>query len=368
MIGSAILGLVGTAANLAMNASTNKTNSEINQNLLNYNREEAEKADARTRALYNDLYSPAAKAEQLRNAGLSVGLMYGTGGTGGTSSTQGAQASSINPIAARAAQVDPMALSQMQVNDATANKLNSEAELMKEQTNTQKDTQEQLKALKENIEQQTNKLTEEINKVKQEVLTDQAREKLLKTQNELNKTIKNLNTQQWQFNEDTYYIRMDSILKQNKLFEESARKIRDEAQNEKDKHEMFVLTKSMQVDFLGKQIMELMQKIDLVNPAQAALLNQSAILKAYENEDWQTFKEACRSKGIPASKSFFGAATEYEKILKHLEAEKDITKFRHKQNTIWGIPENAAGSFGTAFGRTIGAAAGAKIGGAILGL
>lgn len=368
MIGTAILGLAGTAANIANNSNANRTNLDINQQLLNYNREEAEKADKRTRALYNDLYSPSAKAQQLREAGLSVGLMYGMGGIGGTASTQGAQANSINPLAAKAAQVDPMVLSQIKVNDATAKKLNSEAELMKEQTNTQKDTQEQIRTLTTNIEEQTKKLTEEINKIKQEINTDEARQKLLETQNELNKTIKDLNNQQWQYNEDTYFIRMDGVLKQNELFDAQARKLRDEAQNERDKHELFNITKSMQVDFLGLQLKELIQKIDLVNPAQAALLNQSAVVKAYEAGDWQIFKDACNSKGIPASKSFFGAATEYEKIKRNLEAEKDITKFKHVQNTIWGVPENAAGSFGTAFGKTIGTAAGVKVGAGILGL
>ena len=51
----------------------------------------ADSADARTRALYSDLYSPEAKVKQLKEAGLSVGLMYGQGGAGGTSSTAGAQ-------------------------------------------------------------------------------------------------------------------------------------------------------------------------------------------------------------------------------------------------------------------------------------
>lgn len=47
------------------------------------NEQAANNADARHRALYNDLYSPQAKIKQLQDAGLSVGLMYGGQGAGG---------------------------------------------------------------------------------------------------------------------------------------------------------------------------------------------------------------------------------------------------------------------------------------------
>lgn len=350
LIGSAI----GTAANIGMNSRTNQTNLDINRQMMNYNREEAEKADERTRALYNDLYSPEARVQQLKNAGLSVGLMYGQNGMGGTMSTQGAHANGINPLGARATQIDPLGLSQIQVNDATANKLNAEANLMKEQENTQKDVQNQLKALKNNLEQNTKNLTEELNNIKQALETDKQREDLFKAQTDLTETQKQLNSQLWQYNEDTYFIRMDALLKQNEIFNETARKIRAETQNEKDKHELFNLTKSMQLDYLGLQIKELLQKIELVNPAQAALLNQQALVKSYEAKDWQTFKETCNAQGIPASKSFFNAATEYEKIKKRLEADKELTKYRHIQETIWGAPEQATKAFGKVLGSMLG--------------
>ena len=56
-----------------------------------YGEMSADNAQARTKALYSELYSPEAKVKQLKEAGLSVGLMYGQGGAGGTSSTAGAQ-------------------------------------------------------------------------------------------------------------------------------------------------------------------------------------------------------------------------------------------------------------------------------------
>lgn len=55
-----------------------------------YNEKAAENADKRTRALYNDFYSPAALKRQYEEAGLSPSLMFGgTPGQGGTSGAQG---------------------------------------------------------------------------------------------------------------------------------------------------------------------------------------------------------------------------------------------------------------------------------------
>jgi len=55
-----------------------------------YNEMSAENADVRTRALYNDFYSPAALMRQYKEAGLSPSLMFGgTPGQGGQSGAQG---------------------------------------------------------------------------------------------------------------------------------------------------------------------------------------------------------------------------------------------------------------------------------------
>lgn len=56
-----------------------------------YNERAAENADRRTRALYEDFYSPAALMRQYKEAGLSPSLMFGgTPGQGGMSGAQGA--------------------------------------------------------------------------------------------------------------------------------------------------------------------------------------------------------------------------------------------------------------------------------------
>ena len=107
------------AQNVEMQENINQQNAELQQSINDQNiqnqqltlkeqqefsRQAAAQSDAYTRGLYNDLYSPQAKVRQLKQAGLSVGLMYGQGGTGGTSSTAGAQAAipSIQPAMAQA--------------------------------------------------------------------------------------------------------------------------------------------------------------------------------------------------------------------------------------------------------------------------
>lgn len=109
MIGNIIGGAMDIAGKIGATAYERKTqqeNTRLNAELglrnskemanVNYNLNEraADSADQRTRNLFNDLYSPKAKVQQLKEAGLNVGLMYGGSGAGGSSSTSGAQGGS----------------------------------------------------------------------------------------------------------------------------------------------------------------------------------------------------------------------------------------------------------------------------------
>ena len=89
------IGYGNVAAGMALDAAgsvVNNLNNELQmERTFGYNERAAKNADARTRALFTDLYSPEAKVKQLKEAGLSVGMMYGQGRASGTSSTQGAQ-------------------------------------------------------------------------------------------------------------------------------------------------------------------------------------------------------------------------------------------------------------------------------------
>ena len=88
-------GNVGAALALeAVGSVINNLNNEVQmERTFGYNERAAKNSDKRTRALFTDIYNPEAKVQQLKDAGLSVGMMYGQGGVSGTSSTQGGQVS-----------------------------------------------------------------------------------------------------------------------------------------------------------------------------------------------------------------------------------------------------------------------------------
>ena len=96
---SMALGVGAQAVNAGINTALNEQMALTN---YTYGEKAADASDKRTRALYTDLYSPKAKVQQLKDAGLSVGLMYGNNGASGTSSTSGAMGTgSGNPQPAR---------------------------------------------------------------------------------------------------------------------------------------------------------------------------------------------------------------------------------------------------------------------------
>lgn len=101
----AILGAVISAATSATNVQqTNDANAQLakenREDQQAYNTQAAANANAETRRQYWDLYSPQAKVNQLKQAGLSVGLMYGGGGVGGSGGTaaQAAPATQQAPV------------------------------------------------------------------------------------------------------------------------------------------------------------------------------------------------------------------------------------------------------------------------------
>lgn len=98
--------IIGAGVTAAANYGTAVYNNEeaaqrerdARQENFQYGEKAAENADARTRALYNDLYSPQAQLEQLKAAGLSPSLFYGDGGgISGQAGAQGTGAAGISP-------------------------------------------------------------------------------------------------------------------------------------------------------------------------------------------------------------------------------------------------------------------------------
>ncbi len=139
--------------------SANKTNEQNKQTYLDVqqkshqlNEQSADAADARTRALYSDLESPAAKVGQLKSAGLSPGLIYGGGGSIGTgqvaSGAQAAPATGANLVqgmdisgilgglasAIGASTNARKAPSEIKVNEAQAKQMQEQTKKLEEET------------------------------------------------------------------------------------------------------------------------------------------------------------------------------------------------------------------------------------------
>lgn len=89
-----ILGIgIGAAAQAGLGALNNffgaEAAAEARRQNYQYNEWAAQNADARTRRLYNDLYSPSAQLRQLEAAGMSPSVFYQGSGSQGTSGAQG---------------------------------------------------------------------------------------------------------------------------------------------------------------------------------------------------------------------------------------------------------------------------------------
>lgn len=107
----------------------------------------AQNADARTRALYNDLQSPSAMLQQYKDAGLSPSLMFGGAGAGAQPST-GAMGAGVAGVAPTSYGVSALESAQIGLMQA------QEKKIIAETKNTETDTDKK-KAEVDNIVQNT---------------------------------------------------------------------------------------------------------------------------------------------------------------------------------------------------------------------
>lgn len=100
-----------------------RENNARRQNFF-YNEMSAQNADKRTRALYNDFYSPSAQLRMIREAGLSPSLFFGGQGASGMSAQpNGAQGGGVNGISPNMHFIDPLTAAQIEnINADTASK------------------------------------------------------------------------------------------------------------------------------------------------------------------------------------------------------------------------------------------------------
>lgn len=109
-----------------------------------YGEAAAEQADARTRALYNDLYSPAAQMQQLKEAGLSPSI-YASGGIAGKSGSSGAQGSGASGISPNVYGINALEMAQIANINADTNKKEAETGNIEEDTTIKRLQQDTIK-------------------------------------------------------------------------------------------------------------------------------------------------------------------------------------------------------------------------------
>lgn len=131
MLGGLIVGGGLSAINNGL-ASVRESQSRA-ENYL-YGERAAQNADARTRALYNDLQSPSALLQQYKDAGLSPSLMFSGGGIGGQT-TQGAQGGGASGISPNVMPMSIQDIANLELTKAQTEKTKAEADAVKPMTN-----------------------------------------------------------------------------------------------------------------------------------------------------------------------------------------------------------------------------------------
>lgn len=105
---------------------------QARQENYGYNEMAANSADARTRELYNDLYSPSAQIKQIKDAGLSPSMFYGDmAGVSGQTGAQGAGATGISPTTYG---INPLDIAQISKLDAETENIKANTQKVNEET------------------------------------------------------------------------------------------------------------------------------------------------------------------------------------------------------------------------------------------
>jgi len=199
---AAISGIIGSSMQNSTNAENLAAAEENREDTQQFNREEADRANQNTINQYNQLYSPAAKYNQLISAGLSPGLFYGTaGGSGGTASS--AQASTgAAPIPTM---INPMA--------GMMDSLITAASMVQGGKKTDNETKK--------TESEIDKITSEIKKIEEETKTEVVSRNFQEVQTQLAKL-------QLDFENATFEDRVKIVLKQKEELEQTINKTKEE--------------------------------------------------------------------------------------------------------------------------------------------
>ena len=151
---------INAGVNYGYTKKLNEQNAELQHKYWNIqndktfaqNEQAADNADARTRALYDDLQSPQAIKKQLLDAGLNPALMYSQGGMGGQvqSGAQGAGGGSPTGVSTlglqNISQLDPLKWAQIENIEADTKNKEEDAKNKNQDTAVKKAQEEYIKA------------------------------------------------------------------------------------------------------------------------------------------------------------------------------------------------------------------------------
>lgn len=285
---NAIAGAQSQAAANQMNIALNRENREDQQQFA---QEAAETANRVTSQQYMNLYSPQAKVNQLRHAGLSVGLAYeGLGGAGGTAA-QAATPSATPPV------VNPL-LQMGSIMDAVQGMMSAA-----QTENTQKDTEKK----GQEIANMQKELEEIESKIKMNIATE-INTRLQSKLAELDLQIKT----------ETKGDQIKLIRKQVEAIEQSVDEAKERIAGLKieNKHKDEYITKELNV--LGAQYAKLVQDTILVK---AEKLLTDAKTKLTDEQTKLTEQQKIH----------------YQKLIQEVEQQVRIQKQRanHYQTNFW---------------------------------
>ena len=278
-----VMAAISGIGSIISQSEANKKNKELNEenreDQQSFSVEQADKANAATRSMYSELYSPSAKVTQMRNAGLSPGLIYGIGGAGGTSSTSAAQANTpsnaapvMNPIIDKNIMGNLLnAMGNMAdvenkesgtgVNEANKNKIGAEIKLIEEQTKTQVISQNGIELdnkLKEiDLQYKGDTMQSNIDKLKAE--TEAIEANYSKTLKEIEALQIDVDNRQKLYDVQLKKTAQDIIESQSRVTLQTAQTALTKTQNDKEKKEILKIIEetkkiSKEAEYLGVQV------------------------------------------------------------------------------------------------------------------
>lgn len=283
------------------------------------NEKAAQNADKRTRALYNDLYSPEAKVKQLKEAGLNVGLMYGGGGAGGTSSSSGAQGGASGQASmAQIAQFNR----EMKLENMQLAMMGAQIENIKAQT---KNTE-----AKTDTETGANKRGElELENFAQDLQNKKAQESLTNAQAKQQEALTIAQGLQNAQNEEMFWDRIDELRYSNKKAYQEIRALTNQ-------NDITEATKQAQIDTYYKNLEKINTEV-LLNNAKYNLTKQEARNAAVTfNKIIQEIRKSDFDMKM-SKEQFEWGKKEFNKRMAVQVAEGNHERWSKMSSSMWGL-------------------------------